>query len=126
MQHERTKGEIMMSRNASSLYVAAALAVCLPLATPSVAKAQSVTDEVRCVLLSNALATGSDNPRGRQVGASVGSYFMGRLDGRPPAEVKAAIAAQKRRVTAAVAAKSMNACAERAAKAEARLRSLAK
>ena len=114
----------MMSRNVSSLCVAAALTVCLSL--PCVAKAQSVTDEVRCVLLSNALATGSDNARGRQVGASVGSYFMGRLDARPPAEVKAAIVAQKRRVTAAVAAKSMNACAERAAKAEARLRALAK
>jgi hypothetical protein len=96
------------------------------MAVSTASHAQSVTDEVRCVLLSNALASGTDNPRGRQVGASVGAYFMGRLDARPPAQVKAAVAAQKRRVTAAAAAASMNACAARATQAESRLRALAK
>ena len=105
---------------------AGALAVCLSVVVPTAAGAQSVTDEARCVLLSNALATGSDNPRGRQVGASVGAYFLGRLDMRPSAQVKAALAAQKRRVTATAAVTSMNACAARATEAEKRLRALAK
>jgi hypothetical protein len=103
--------------------LAAGLAAVLALAAP--ADAQSVDDEVRCVLLSNAMAGGADNPRGRQIGASVGAYFMGRLDARPPAQVKAAIAGQKRKMKAAAAATAMNACVARAGRAEARLRQLA-
>ncbi|WP_242137076.1 hypothetical protein [Sphingomonas sp. TREG-RG-20F-R18-01] len=90
------------------------------------AHAQTVVDEVRCVLLSNALASKSTDAHGRQVGASVGSYFMGRLDSRDPAQVKAAIAGQNRKIVAAQAASQMNACAARASRAEARLRALAK
>lgn len=103
-----------------------ALAACLCATTPGVARAQTVNDEVGCVLLSNAMASQANNPRAKQVGAAVGAYFMGRLDVRPQAEVKTAIAAQKRRVTAAAAAKSMNACIARATRAELQLRALAK
>lgn len=105
---------------------AAGLAIVASTAVSPPARAQTVTDEVRCVLLSNALAAGSNNPRGRQVGASVGSYFMGRLDAREPAEVKAAIAGQNKRLPASQAASMMNACAARATRAEAQLRALAK
>ena len=105
---------------------ALALAAALPLAFATTAQAQTINDEVRCVLLSNAMASGADNARGRQIGAAVGSYFMGRLDARPPAQVKAAIAGQKRQIKAAAAATAMNACAARASRAEARLRELAK
>jgi hypothetical protein len=116
-----------MKQTSIELCSVGALAACLSMfMMPTAVGAQTVTDEVRCVLLSNALASGSDNPRGRQVGASVGAYFLGRLDMRPPAEVKAAIATQKRRVTAKNAVTSMNACAARATQAENRLRTLAK
>jgi hypothetical protein len=94
------------------------------IATP--ANAQTLADEVQCVLVSHALATRSDNPQGRQIGASVGAYFMGRLDTRPPAQVKAAIAAQKKRIAPSVAAAAMKACALSAGRAEVRLRALAK
>jgi hypothetical protein len=102
------------------------LAIFALLAMSSVGNAQTVSDEVRCVMVSNALATGSKDPRGRQIGASVGAYFMGRLDARQPAQVKAALARQKRRVVASEAVASMNACAARAGRAEAQLRALAK
>jgi len=90
------------------------------------ASAQTLSDEVRCVLVSNAVAAGSNNPRGRQIGASVGAYFMGRLDARQPAQVKAALAQQKKHIAGSEAAALMNACTARAGKAEAQLRSLAK
>lgn len=96
------------------------------IAIPCSASAQTVTDEVRCVLLSNALAAGSTNAHSRQVGASVGSYFMGRLDSRQPAQIKAAMAGQNKRLPASQAASLMNACATRASRAEASLRALAK
>jgi hypothetical protein len=105
---------------------AAGLAVLGSATMAGSAGAQTVSDEVRCVMLSNALASGSNNPRGRQIGASVGSYFMGRLDARQPAQVKAALAAQKRQVPSAQAATMMNACVARASRAEAQLRALAK
>ncbi|MCU6454717.1 hypothetical protein LPN01_11580 [Sphingomonas sp. A2-49] len=103
-----------------------ALTAAMTLAFAGTAQAQTINDEVRCVLLSNAMASGADNPRGRQIGASVGAYFMGRLDARPPADVKAAIAGQKRKMKAAAAATAMNACVARAGRSEARLRDLAR
>lgn len=112
--------------NPIGFYRIIAVAACLATAMPGVVQAQTVNDEVSCVLLSNAMASQSNNPRGKQVGAAVGAYFMGRLDARPPAQVKTAIAAQKRRMTAAAAAKSMNACVARATRSELRLRALAK
>lgn len=114
-----------MKLNVTAHLNAAALAILAAL-VPSTAGAQTIADEVRCVMLSNALATGSSNPRGRQIGASVGSYFMGRLDARAPAQVKAALAAQKRQVASAQAATMMDACVKRASRAEAQLRALAK
>ena len=100
--------------------VIAAMAVSAP------AGAQTVTDEVRCVLLSNAFAAGSKDPHARQVGASVGSYFMGRLEARQSSQVKAAMAGQNKQMPANQAVSAMNACAARATQAEARLRALAK
>jgi hypothetical protein len=102
-------------------------AMCASVTVSSAAHAQSLSDEVRCVLVSNAVAAGSNNPRGRQIGASVGAYFMGRLDARQPAQVKAAMAQQKqRRIAGSEAASLMNACTARAGRAEAELRNLAK
>lgn len=105
---------------------AMAIALSASLTLPGVANAQTVSDEVRCVMLSNALAMGSSNPRGRQIGASVGAYFMGRLDARQPAQVKAALAAQNRKIPSAQASTMMNACVMRASRAEAQLRAMAK
>jgi len=115
-----------MKLSGSTFLGAAALAVAGSTTMSGVASAQTVSDEVRCVMLSNALAGGSSNPRGRQIGASVGAYFMGRLDARSPAQVKAALAAQKRQVPSAQATSIMNACVTRASRAEAQLRALAK
>lgn len=117
---------MIVNWNAIRRIGAVALAVATPMAVATGVHAQTVTDEVRCVLLSNALASGAKNAQGRQVGASVGSYFMGRLDARQPAQVKAAIAAQKKSMPASAAANAMNACAARASRAETRLRDLAR
>lgn len=115
-----------MSRYAVRRPDLATLAIFVSIVMSSASNAQTVSDEVRCVMVSNALATGSKDPRGRQIGASVGAYFMGRLDARQPAQVKAALARQKRQVAASEAVASMNACAARAGRAEAQLRALAK
>lgn len=117
---------MIMKLNAIKRLGVAALAISASMAVSSVASAQTVSDEVRCVMLSNALANGSTNPRGRQIGASVGAYFMGRLDARQPDQVKAALAGQKRRIAASQAPALMEACTARAGRAEARLRALAK
>lgn len=116
----------MTNANAVARVCAIMLTIAAPMATCGTAQAQTVGDEVRCVLLSNAVASKTGDERRRQVGAAVASYFMGRLDVRPPAQVKAAIAAQKQNITAAAAAAAMNACVARANQAEARLRALAK
>jgi hypothetical protein len=115
-----------MTSKSLNLLGSAALVAVAAMGFPASASAQTVNDEIRCVMVSNALVAGSKNPRGRQIGASVGAYFMGRLDFRPPAQVKAALVRQNRRIPGKEAEAVMNACAVRATKAEARLRSLAK
>ena len=115
-----------MKQNAVRPLGVATLAILASLAISGAAGAQTVSDEVRCVMISNAMATGSNDPRGRQIAASVGAYFMGRLDARQPAQVKAAIAEQKRRVATSEVATAMSACVARASRAEAQLRVLAK
>jgi len=115
-----------MTLRSLNLLGSAALVVVAAIGLPASASAQTVNDEIRCVMVSNALVAGSKNPRGRQIGASVGAYFMGRLDSRPPIQVKAALVRQNRRLSGKEAEAIMNACAVRATKAEARLRSLAK
>jgi hypothetical protein len=117
---------MIMQVNTLKRLGAAALAAFGSVTLSGAAVAQTVSDEVRCVLLSNAVATTANNPRGRQIGASVGAYFMGRLDTRPPAQVKAAIAGQKKRIVQSEATSAMNACVARAGRAEAQLRALAK
>ncbi len=115
-----------MTLKSLNLLGSAALVAGAAMGFPASASAQTVNDEIRCVMVSNALVARSKNPRGRQIGASVGAYFMGRLDFRPPAQVKAALVRQNRRIPGKEAEAVMNACAVHATKAEARLRSLAK
>jgi hypothetical protein len=106
---------------------ASLLAISATLITlPTMTCAQTVSQEVQCVLVSNALATGSSNPKGRQIGASVGAYFMGRLDMRQTSQVKSALSIQKRQVPASKIGAIMNACTARAGRAEAKLRALTK
>jgi hypothetical protein len=109
---------------AIKLLGAAGAIICGAITVP--AGAQTIMDEVRCVALSNALATGSDNARARLVGASVSAYFLGRLDARPRDQVKAAVAAQKRPIGPSEATAAMKACAARAARAQAQLYALTK
>ncbi len=120
------KEAIHMKLLAAGRLSTVAITLLLGFGLPGAVHAQTLADEVRCVMLSNALASGSDNPRGRQIGASVGAYFMGRLDARQSAEVKAALAVQGKRIATSKVPALMSACVARAGKAEARLRALAK
>jgi hypothetical protein len=96
----------------------------LTAATPQIASAQSVTDDAKCLFLSNAFASQATDPSNRQLATSTGAFFLGRLDGRAsPAILKSAFNANGT-LTVAQAKTMMNACVARASRADAQIRSI--
>lgn len=90
----------------------AAFAVAAPVA------AQSVDDDVKCLLVANAFARGDKDPTKRQLSMATSLFFLGRLDARVSAEqLKAAMKKQASTMIASSFAPTMNGCAQRALKA---------
>ena len=83
------------------------------------AAAQSLGDDARCMVLSNAFARQANDAQGRQLAAASLSFYMGRLDGKADAK---AIADAVRQVGAHIDAKAagaqMSQCANRMGHAE--------
>ncbi len=76
--------------------------------------AQSVNDDVRCLLVSNAFARGEKDPAKNQIAKIAGAFYLGRLDTRlSTAELKAALLAQSKTMTPAAAGPVMNGCVRR-------------
>jgi len=86
------------------------------------ATAQTVSDDVRCLFLSNAFATGAKEEPARRVAALTRAFYLGRVNARAsgPALV-AAMRAQGPGVPTAQASAAMQACAKRAQLAEAQM-----
>jgi len=102
-----------MARNLVMIGAAvAAFAIASPIA------AQSVDDDARCLLVSNAFARADKDPGKRQFSAVASVFFLGRLDARlSSAQIQAAVKKQASTMIAASFAPTMNACAQRALKA---------
>jgi hypothetical protein len=83
------------------------------------AHAQTVPDDVRCLLLSNMFAKSASDARGKEAGAKTLLYFLGRLDARANEQtITAAMRAQGATINARTAATEMSACAARMQRAQ--------
>jgi len=84
----------------------------LPLSSPTYA--QTTTSDVRCLLLSNAFATGSSNPAAKGAAKASASFYLGRIDGRwSDSMLRAAITREQTRIKVASAGPEMQRCLER-------------
>lgn len=83
------------------------------------ASAQTVTDDVRCLMLSNLFTRAATEDRAKQVARQSLAFYMGRLDGRAsPQALAAAMRAQAPTIDPRAAGPAMNACAARMARAQ--------
>jgi len=86
----------------------AALAFAAPLA------AQSVDEDVRCLLAANVFARAEKDPPRRQLATAASVFYLGRLDARISNEqLKTAVQAQAKTMPAASLGPTMNNCAKR-------------
>jgi len=91
----------------------------LAVATPAIAPAQTINDDVRCLLLSSSFARIAKDDNSRRGSAMTGAFYLGRIDGRvSKAALTAAIRAQGKGLPAKAAETAMRACAARATAAE--------
>jgi hypothetical protein len=76
--------------------------------------AQSVDEDVRCLLASNVFARGEKDPGKKQLAMAASVFYLGRLDARiSTMQLKTAVAAQSKTMTAASLGPTMTACAKR-------------
>jgi hypothetical protein len=95
---------------------AAALVV---LGLVSSAHAQTVPDDVRCLVLSNMFAKAGGDARIKEAAAQSLLYYMGRLDARANAQaITAAMRTQGATINAQTAPTEMSACAARLQRAQ--------
>lgn len=83
------------------------------------ASAQTVPEDVRCVLLSNLYAKQATDDHGRQLASQTLAFYLGRLDGRANQQALAtALRNQAPTIDPKTAGPAMNTCALRLASAE--------
>jgi hypothetical protein len=81
----------------------------LLLAAP--ASAQSVDDDVRCLILGTVFQGGAKEPAAKQAASAAALYFLGRVSARVPSgELKRRYLSQAGRLKAQTAGPMMNAC----------------
>jgi hypothetical protein len=91
------------------------------LATP--VAAQSVDDDVRCLLASNFFAKTEKDPQKKQLAVSAAAFYLGRLDVRMSNDqLKNAALAQAKTLTGTSVSPLMNNCAKRVVLKDAALR----
>lgn len=99
----------------------------LVLAAPAAAHGQSVSDDVRCLLVSNAFAKGAQQEQARRVAGASAAFYLGRLSGRTDAgAIGSAMRTQPAGINQKNAGPVMNACAARMTQAERSLQALAR
>ena len=76
--------------------------------------AQSVDDDVRCLLASNFFARAEKNPQQKQIAMASAAFYLGRLDARISNEqLNGAAMAQAKTMTKDSLGPTMNGCAKR-------------
>jgi hypothetical protein len=84
----------------------------------SPASAQSVPEDVRCMLLSNIFAKGASDEKARNVAGQNLAFYIGRLEGRAnPQAIATAMRAQASSIDPKTSGPAMDACASRLARA---------
>jgi hypothetical protein len=84
----------------------------------SPASAQTVPEDVRCMLLSNIFAKGAADEKVRSAAAQNLAFFIGRLDGRADAQgIATAMRTQASSIDPKTSGPAMDACAARMARA---------
>jgi hypothetical protein len=104
--------------------LAAALTLTGAFATTQTASAQTVVDDVRCVLLSNVVARGITDPKAKSLAEESLSFYLGRLDRQASDQ---AITDAMRSIPPAIGAstaKDMEACLARVRQAKLRMQSI--
>lgn len=87
--------------------------------------AQSVPDDVRCLLLSNGFAKSAKEERAKQIAAETLIFYVGRLDGRAASQVITdAMRGQASSIDPKTAGPEMTACAARVARAKQAIQAL--
>ncbi len=81
--------------------------------------AQSIQDDVRCILLSGLYVKEATDDKGRTIARTTGAFFLGRIDGKVDAKALAeAVRAERKALDPKTAGPAMNACAARLALAQ--------
>jgi hypothetical protein len=111
----------------TSMKIAILACAALAFTVPAAAPAQTVNEDVRCLLVSTGFSRQTKDENVRRASAMAASFYLGRLNGRlaPPA-LTAAIRAQGKGLPARQAGEVMRACAMRAAAAEQQLATASK
>ena len=93
----------------------------------SPASAQTVPEDVRCMLLSNVFAKGASDEKVRNGATQNLAFYIGRLDGRAdPQGIASAIRTQASSIDPKTAGPAMDACASRMARAAQSIQALGK
>jgi hypothetical protein len=102
----------------------AAVLLLIGAVAPASALAQSVVDDVRCVLLSNLVAKGIKDENAKTLAMESLHFYVGRLDGRASdQEITSAMRSIPPALNA-TAAKDIEACMERVRQAKQRMQAL--
>lgn len=99
----------------------AAIVFGLALLCPCAAIAQSLNDDVECLVLSNTFAQHGSSDELRKTSALTSAFYLGRVDGRASSENLTAALKAQREFAQPAAGKAMQACAARADAANARI-----
>jgi hypothetical protein len=84
----------------------------------SPASAQTVSEDVRCMLLSNIFANGASDEKARNAAGQNLAFYIGRLDGRAdPQVIATAMRVQASSIDPKTSGPAMDACASRLARA---------
>ena len=81
------------------------------IAAPSFA--QQPASDIRCMLVSNVFANNEKNSQAKQIASAAVLFYSGRVSALPTATTQSALAAEAKQLTAANAAPTMHACAQR-------------
>jgi hypothetical protein len=85
--------------------------IILALLSASPASAQSVDDDMRCLVLGTVFQGGAKEPTAKQAASAAALYFLGRVSARvPPGQLKRRYLAQATRLNTQTAGPMMNAC----------------
>lgn len=90
------------------------------------AHAQSAVDDVRCLMISNAVGPKAENDASRKLAAITAAYYLGRVSNLPSATISTSLRQLGKGISGADAVKIFKACAARAQATNQRIAAAAK